>query len=233
MTKDGFLFPEEPSDPEVVTLAVPSSSHVFAETVEEDPEWEKEAFEAVQAIYRLEGAANDQGKALDQERDKRFRTTRTLKNSEADLAKAREDLKAKVIAAEEAQREAEWAKGKAQRAKVEADFGREEALAAKEKAETAAYAEGVAEIKALYKAQVSGAALDGAKAGEVVEEVGAAELREDPSEEAPQEVAEVPSDAQIPTTEEAAIPAVPLQAVPLGQGLEDPEVAPVQPKQKE
>nr|XP_023892340.1 uncharacterized protein LOC112004344 [Quercus suber] len=202
--------------------------------------------QAVQATYRLEAATNDQGKALDLERERRFQATRTLKTSEADLAKARDELKAmtrardstesgladfqaRVAAADGAQREAEWAKDEAQRAKVEAEFGREEALALKEEAETTAYAEGVAEIEALYKGQVPGAAPDGAEAGEVVEEVGAVELREDPGEEAPQGVAEVPSDAQIPTTEEAAILAVSLQAVPLGQGSEDPEVAPVQP----
>nr|XP_023898951.1 uncharacterized protein LOC112010815 [Quercus suber] len=226
----------------------------------------------VQATYRLEAVANDQGKALDLERERRFQATRTLKTSEADLATAREelkamtraqdsvvsgltgaenkareqtkrlgeveeqlkiakelieDLKAKVAAAEGAQRAAEWAKDEALCAKAEADFGREEDLAAKEDAEAAAYAEGVAEIEAAYKAQVPGAALDGAKVGEVVEEVGAtpgerasvAESREDPSEEAPQEAANVPSDAQIPATKEAAILAVPLQAIPLGQSL--------------
>ena len=36
--------------------------------------------------------ANDQGKTLDLEREKRLDTTRTLKNSETDLLKAREDL---------------------------------------------------------------------------------------------------------------------------------------------
>ena len=51
-------------------------------------------WQAVQAIFRLEGAANDQRKALSQERDWRFQATRALKNSEADLTKAREDLKA-------------------------------------------------------------------------------------------------------------------------------------------
>ncbi|XP_065620294.1 uncharacterized protein LOC136063599 [Quercus suber] len=265
----------------------------------------------------LEGAANDQGKALDQERNKRFQATQTLKNSEADLAKAQEDLKAmtrardsavsclegaqnqakeqtrrlgeaeeqlgiakeliadlqaKVATTEGPQREAEWAREEAQRAKVKADFGREMALTAKEEAETAAYADGVAEVKALYKAQVPEvcrrycsqvwaevlkqagveatsdlwkaesvyypptireAALDGVKAGEIVEEVGAAELQENLSEEVPQEVAEASSDVQIPTSEKAAVLAVPLQAVPLGQGSEDSEVAPGQPEQKE
>ena len=36
--------------------------------------------------------ANDQGRTLDLEREKRFDTTQTLKNSKADLLKAREDL---------------------------------------------------------------------------------------------------------------------------------------------
>ena len=50
-------------------------------------------WQAVQAIYRLEEAANDQGRALELERGKRLDATRTLKNSEADLLKVREDLK--------------------------------------------------------------------------------------------------------------------------------------------
>ena len=37
--------------------------------------------------------AYDQGKTLDLEREKRLDATRTLKNSEADLLKARENLK--------------------------------------------------------------------------------------------------------------------------------------------
>ena len=41
----------------------------------------------------MEEAANDQSKALEQERDKCLDATRTLKNSEVDLLKAREDLK--------------------------------------------------------------------------------------------------------------------------------------------
>ena len=50
-------------------------------------------WQAVQATYRLEEAANDQGRALELEHNKRLDATRTLKNSEADLLKAREDLK--------------------------------------------------------------------------------------------------------------------------------------------
>ena len=37
--------------------------------------------------------ANDQGRTLDLEHEKRLDATRTLKNSKADLLKAREDLK--------------------------------------------------------------------------------------------------------------------------------------------
>ena len=37
--------------------------------------------------------ANKQGRTLDLEREKRLDATRTLKNSETDLLKAREDLK--------------------------------------------------------------------------------------------------------------------------------------------
>ena len=41
----------------------------------------------------MEGMANDQGRTLDLIREKRLDATRTLKNSEVDLLKAREDLK--------------------------------------------------------------------------------------------------------------------------------------------
>ena len=41
----------------------------------------------------MEEAANDQKRTLELERDKRLNATRTLKNSEADLVKAMEDLK--------------------------------------------------------------------------------------------------------------------------------------------
>ena len=50
-------------------------------------------WQAIQAIHRLEEAANDQSRTLDLERDKHLDAARTLKNSEADLLKAREDLK--------------------------------------------------------------------------------------------------------------------------------------------
>ena len=41
----------------------------------------------------MEEMANDQGRTLDLEHEKRLDATRTLKNSKADLLKAREDLK--------------------------------------------------------------------------------------------------------------------------------------------
>ena len=41
----------------------------------------------------MEEMANDQGRTLDIEREKHLDATRTLKNSKADLLKAREDLK--------------------------------------------------------------------------------------------------------------------------------------------
>ena len=41
----------------------------------------------------MEEMANDQGRTLDLECEKRLDAMRTLKNSEADLQKAREDLK--------------------------------------------------------------------------------------------------------------------------------------------
>ena len=41
----------------------------------------------------MEEMANDQGRTLDLEREKHLDATQTLKNSEVDLSKAREDLK--------------------------------------------------------------------------------------------------------------------------------------------
>ena len=41
----------------------------------------------------MEEMANDQGRTLDLEREKRLDATRTLKNSKTNLLKAREDLK--------------------------------------------------------------------------------------------------------------------------------------------
>ncbi|XP_050255930.1 uncharacterized protein LOC126701666 [Quercus robur] len=47
---------------------------------------------AIQATYRLEDKAKGQSKSAELERNKRIEAVRTLKNSEADLAKAKEDL---------------------------------------------------------------------------------------------------------------------------------------------
>ena len=41
----------------------------------------------------MEEAANDQSRTMELKRDKRLDATRALKNSKADLVKAREDLK--------------------------------------------------------------------------------------------------------------------------------------------
>ena len=46
--------------------------------------------------------ADDQGRTLDLEHEKRLHTTRTLKNSEADLLKVRENLKEATRAKESA-----------------------------------------------------------------------------------------------------------------------------------
>ena len=51
----------------------------------------------------MEEMANDQGRTLDLEREKRLDTTRTLKNSEIDLLKAREDLKEVTRASDSAE----------------------------------------------------------------------------------------------------------------------------------
>ena len=48
---------------------------------------------SVQATYRLEEDAKEQSRSLELERDKRLDAARTLKNSEADLSKAKEELK--------------------------------------------------------------------------------------------------------------------------------------------
>ena len=48
---------------------------------------------SVQATYRLEEDAKEQSRSLELERDKRLDVVWTLKNSEADLLKAREELK--------------------------------------------------------------------------------------------------------------------------------------------
>nr|XP_023920917.1 probable serine/threonine-protein kinase PBL3 [Quercus suber] len=49
--------------------------------------------EVILSLKRLEEEANNQSKAMDQECDKRLEAIWTLKNSESDLKKAREDLK--------------------------------------------------------------------------------------------------------------------------------------------
>lgn len=54
--------------------------------------------QAVQATFRLQDVARDQGKAMDVEREKRLEATQVLKHSEADLAKAREELSAMTSA---------------------------------------------------------------------------------------------------------------------------------------
>nr|POE63943.1 hypothetical protein CFP56_01981 [Quercus suber] len=183
------------------------------------------------------GLANAQNQAKEQ--------TRRLGKAEEQLKIAKElieDLKAKVAAAEGAQKAAEWAKGEALRAKAEANFSREEALAAKEDAEAAAYAEGVAEIEAAYKAQVPGVCRRycsqvWAEALKQARVEASSDLRKAESIYYPPAIREaVPNGAkaeevieEVPTTEEAAILAVPLQAIPLGQSLEDPEAAANQP----
>ncbi|XP_023923980.1 uncharacterized protein LOC112035381 [Quercus suber] len=48
---------------------------------------------AIQATFRLEEEANNQNRAFDLEREKHLDTARTLKVSETDLSKAREELK--------------------------------------------------------------------------------------------------------------------------------------------
>ena len=51
----------------------------------------------------MEEMANDQGRTLDLEREKRLDATRTLKNSEIDLLKVREDLKEVTRASDSAE----------------------------------------------------------------------------------------------------------------------------------
>ena len=51
----------------------------------------------------MEEMANDQGRTLDLKREKRLDATRTLKNSETDLLKAREDLKEVTRASDSAE----------------------------------------------------------------------------------------------------------------------------------
>ena len=51
----------------------------------------------------MEEMANDQGRTLDLEREKRLDATRTLKNSEIDLLNVREDLKEVTRASDSAE----------------------------------------------------------------------------------------------------------------------------------
>ena len=50
-------------------------------------------WQAVQATYRLKDEAKEQSKSLELEHNKRVDAAWTLKNSETDLSKAREELK--------------------------------------------------------------------------------------------------------------------------------------------
>ena len=59
--------------------------------------------QAVQATFRMEEMANDQGRTLDLEREKRLDAIRTVKNSEVDLLKAMEDLKEVIRARDSAE----------------------------------------------------------------------------------------------------------------------------------
>ena len=51
----------------------------------------------------MEEMANDQGRTLDLEREKRLDAMQTVKNSEVDLLKAREDLKEVIRARDSAE----------------------------------------------------------------------------------------------------------------------------------
>ena len=51
----------------------------------------------------MEEMANDQGRTLDLEREKRLDAMRTVKNSEVDLLKARENLKEVIRARDSAE----------------------------------------------------------------------------------------------------------------------------------
>nr|POF09891.1 hypothetical protein CFP56_53438 [Quercus suber] len=100
-----------------------------------------------------------------------------------------------------------------------------------------------------YHPAIREAATDGSEAEEATEEIaatpgegasvdgptdkpiqgseppGVVEPSEGPHEEAPQQVVKPSSDAQASNSREVAIPAVPLQAIPLGKSSEDPEAA--------
>nr|XP_023880006.1 uncharacterized protein LOC111992371 [Quercus suber] len=132
---------------------------------------------AIQAAFRLDEEADNQGKALDQERHKYLTAASTLKRSEADLKKAVEsleemtrardkaasdlvaqggiaDLKKELAEAVAARGIAEYVRDKAVRAKEEAVFAREDAEHSVEQAEEEAFAEGVAKTEAALKAQI-------------------------------------------------------------------------------
>ncbi|XP_030923324.1 uncharacterized protein LOC115950231 [Quercus lobata] len=100
--------------------------------------------EAIQATYRMEEEAKGQSKITELERNKRIEAVRTLKNSEADLAKVREDLKEVTRARDSAEADnakgvAEWVRDEAVRTKTEAEFTKTEAETTKDKAEEEAY----------------------------------------------------------------------------------------------
>ena len=66
------------------------------------------------------------------------------------------DLKEKLTKAERAKGVAKWARDEAVRAKTEAEFAKIEAETSKDKTEEEAYDAGVAETKAILKAQIPG-----------------------------------------------------------------------------
>ena len=66
------------------------------------------------------------------------------------------DLKKKLIEAENAKSVAEWTRDEAVRAKIEAEFAKTEAETSKDKAKEEAYDAGVAKTQAIFKAQIPG-----------------------------------------------------------------------------
>ena len=149
----------------------------------------------------MEEEVKGQSKTVELERDKRIDAAWTIKKSEADLVKAREDLKEatrdrdsamtgltgaqkqaeeqtkrllaaedqlqiakeqindlkkKLIMADNAKGVAEFAWDEAVRAKQEAEFARTEAETTKDKAEDEGYEAGVADTQASLKAQIPG-----------------------------------------------------------------------------
>nr|POE70372.1 hypothetical protein CFP56_52611 [Quercus suber] len=70
VTKDGFQFPKDPSAPEGITLAGPSSSHIFPEATEENLEKEEEVadfgpaeddFDVFEQVHQSEDPSRDLG----------------------------------------------------------------------------------------------------------------------------------------------------------------------------